>query len=96
MASGWNGVGGRELARALGPAALPMASRIGLELRRRSLSDLVDVSPPDRSPAAIMMYLSTRFAASVLPAPDSPETRMHWSLFWERSAFHAASATAKT
>ena len=72
--------------------ALPKLSSTGLLCSSRSFT-LTLVWPAGETAA---MNSITFLAASVLPAPDSPETRMHWSLFWERSAFHAASATAKT
>ena len=58
--------------------ALPKASSTGLVCSSRSrtvVSPLVLARPPDTS----AMYSITRLAASVLPAPDSPLTTMHWS-----------------
>ena len=56
--------------------ALPKASSTGFDCSRRSLmltSDAADSASPD----AAAMYSMMRLAASVFPAPDSPETRMH-------------------
>lgn len=55
--------------------ALPNDSSRGLVARTMSLVCWMDESEP---PEALAMYCIIRFAASVFPAPDSPEMITHW------------------
>ena len=55
--------------------AHPKLSNSGLVARTMSLISLILLScPPDTA----AMYCMIRFAASVFPAPDSPEMMTHW------------------
>lgn len=49
---------------------------------------------PALSLATAAMYCMMRFAASVLPAPDSPEMMTHWFSLYETIAWYADSAIA--
>lgn len=55
--------------------ALPNDSSKGLVAKTMSFVCWIDESLP---PDTLAMYCMIRFAASVLPAPDSPEMITHW------------------
>lgn len=55
--------------------AFPKDSSSGFVARTMSLVCCMDESLP---PDTLAMYCIIRFAASVFPAPDSPEMMTHW------------------
>ena len=66
----------RELLLFRSVLAQPKLSSSGLVARTMSLMLLMPVARP--SPETAAMYCMMRLAASVFPAPDSPEMITHW------------------